>query len=1088
MVDVLSKTFALSFTASTSPPTSGTGDRYVLRSSGTGAWTGINANEIAEYDGSTWSHSAPVAGLRLVMEDTGAYLTWDSASWVSSLLLRASAMPFDPLSTIDAKAAALGAALLIDRSFSLGANTVLTAPVIIFGGGVITLGAFNLTLPSMSAGNFRCFNASSTGTVTITAGASVNALWFGAIGVDDGPGGTNDNTIPLDAAFACVKNFAKGGELYVPAGIYPVRGTAGISATVASRGGLTIRGDGRRSSILYSYMGSGTGPIGTLLAIGDPTDAAATDGVAIIDMGFGTGVRASGSVTGEAELLHLHFCRDARLSRCTFQGGFATQLVVAHPQGVTIRDSNFNGTVQGSPALFVATKGIDLVGGAGGTDAGQAARIINCTIRDFMPVNGPGIGIHLEAGSGSEFAVVDCDIENNDISIKEEVGRNRFLHNSMESSKVTLTIAAANNTGGGAITAAGTPLLATAQLGTYTIVCTTAGAGAGTFTVHDPVGTVIGTVTASAGGTAFANQIAFTINVAGADYIVGDTFVFSVSGTAVGNAVVTVSAGKNTGTGSLTSSASTLFAEGAVGTFLVVCSSSSAFDVYDPLGTHLGTGVVGSAFAMYPPNPPDTWTITVNSGVAAGDNFRIASAGCVLFQVGTPSLVVGDSLYAQNTLSMDGLRNGKFFDLQNCEYIQIVDNEFIEPAGYNVYCSPLVGSVPNALRGNSSLDPRTGMYFDPAVIDGSWIVKDNVERSTLIFGDTSPDGETLPNVANLQTLLFANSKATTVTDFIRGYNGQELTVLQPGSQPATTLKNGSAIKMLSGKDEVVFNTNYIFRAVQSVGATAPAWQQIAPVPVSRTLQSETTAYLAAGTTAGAAAYPLLFQYAVDDLVIALKAAGIWTTLDALWLFAVNDLLLGQINMIHPAAAPITWHTTGSAVTFTPYYAVTGNAGSNNYGDTGLLQNGGTNFVQNSASLSVWSPVNTTQNTYAIGSSGVGSQCRMAPHNNAKIVGRLMDGTTFNPAPTSAVAGLASLVRDSATTRESYRNGVLLGNDTGVASIAPPANSIYLMFDQQAAVYHTLPLSMAAIGGSRSAGAEANFYNALVPFMRFVGLA
>ena len=71
-----------------------------------------------------------------------------------------------------------------------------------------------------------------------------------------------------------------------------------------------------------------------------------------------------------------------------------------------------------------------------------------------------------------------------------------------------------------------TPLLAGALPGVYTATCTVAAAGAGTFQVTAPNGTVLGTVTV--GGAAFATQIKFTIADGAPDFVVGDLFSIEV--------------------------------------------------------------------------------------------------------------------------------------------------------------------------------------------------------------------------------------------------------------------------------------------------------------------------------------------------------------------------------------------------------------------------------------------------------------------------------------------------------------------------------------------------------------------------------
>lgn len=77
------------------------------------------------------------------------------------------------------------------------------------------------------------------------------------------------------------------------------------------------------------------------------------------------------------------------------------------------------------------------------------------------------------------------------------------------------------NTGNGTIAMAGTPVVTGAQLGMYSAVAT----AATTFAVTDPYGNSLGTATA---GTAFSNQIAFTITAGGTAFVAGDQFSIEV--------------------------------------------------------------------------------------------------------------------------------------------------------------------------------------------------------------------------------------------------------------------------------------------------------------------------------------------------------------------------------------------------------------------------------------------------------------------------------------------------------------------------------------------------------------------------------
>lgn len=92
--------------------------------------------------------------------------------------------------------------------------------------------------------------------------------------------------------------------------------------------------------------------------------------------------------------------------------------------------------------------------------------------------------------------------------------------------------AAGANTGNGTFALDGTtPILANAQVGVYTVMCTVAGTNSATFRVTDPKGNVLGdTALSGAGATAsFADQIKFVITDGTTDFVVGDGFKVTIA-------------------------------------------------------------------------------------------------------------------------------------------------------------------------------------------------------------------------------------------------------------------------------------------------------------------------------------------------------------------------------------------------------------------------------------------------------------------------------------------------------------------------------------------------------------------------------
>ncbi|HEY2070458.1 MAG TPA: DUF2793 domain-containing protein [Rhizomicrobium sp.] len=1101
----------ISATLAMAPGSPSDGDRYIVPSVGASGWGSVAYPNVARWSSALpgWVAEVPVAGTAQTAQDTGATYIYDgSSNWQTSKTVRISAMPSLSLATLAATANTLGGVLEIDRDVSYAGGT-LTAPVILFSNGNLTLsgnttlagicifqggkvirGANSLTLSALDAGNVVCFDSTGTGTVTIaaanTTGVSVNARWFGATGDDTGMTYT-DNAPPFAAAIKTLLLFTNGGELYVPTGTY---GFA-TGLTVATNGlqNFSLRGDGRAASVLNSHLGTG----GILLNIS--RSGSIVKCVKISDMGF-TSVAIQTTATGEDKLVYLDYCVDALVTHCRFVGGFNIQLYVGRPQGTIISQSEFEGAY--AVHNYSGVVGIAF-GGSSSNDAGQAARISECVIRDFRVVpamasarsiplaSAIGVSFYQASGTapGSEFAVVDCDIESCDLGIDDNTGRNRIIRNSMESGGLRLADTSHVNIGTGLLTAASPPLLVGAQLGAYRITCTATAVGGGTFTVYDPCNGSLGTI---AVGSPFATQIGFTSSAGGTDFHLGDQFIFNVVGSSIATAAVHVAGSAHAHGGSIDPDYMNPLpfesAIGAAGVYTVLCTGTGGggtFEVYDPTGLDLGSLAAGTPFPMY----GSTWNINVTAGspaFAVGDSFTITAASDTLIRIGAVD-VVQESLYAQNTLSTDAVGNGRFFDCVDYKLIQIIDNEFINPAGKNVFLGSSNHACLSMFRGNTRINARTGIHFDPALTDGYWQIEENLEDNSQGSGDYAPLTSTIPSVANLQTLVFQNSQNTTVTNFVNGYGGQELSVQASGAY-ATTLQNNANIVLTSGSDELVLGGSvYNFRATPAPGGIVPIWRQFNQYIAPPAFQTATSNYFAQGVTNGAPPVPLNFQAAVDQLVVALMGAGVWSTLDALWLFCVNDIRLACVNL-KDAFGPYTMTWPAGTPNFSPYYGVTGTGTT--YGYPTMDRHALTHYQPDDASLAVWAPFVSNSAPFAIGTVA-GGAARLTAHVGTSVAaGRLNDTSTLMTP--SGFNCLASISRKTGAGKAIYVNGVQGALPTGPAGTIASSDFFYLMRDGSTTPYNSMPLSMAAIGGGRDATGEVAFYNAVLPLMKKLSLA
>jgi len=122
---------------------------------------------------------------------------------------------YNNIADADAAASAAGGVLEIDTNVSLLGATTLETKEIIFGGGVISLAGHTLTiLGAISSGGTTIFDLSAGGTVVLTTGQVVNALWFGA-----------DPTNSIDSSTAINAALATNQTVYLPKGKYQFSST-----------------------------------------------------------------------------------------------------------------------------------------------------------------------------------------------------------------------------------------------------------------------------------------------------------------------------------------------------------------------------------------------------------------------------------------------------------------------------------------------------------------------------------------------------------------------------------------------------------------------------------------------------------------------------------------------------------------------------------------------------------------------------------------------------------------------------------------------------------------------------------------------
>lgn len=221
---------------------------------------------------------------------------------------------------------------------------------------------------------------------------------------------------------------------------------------------------------------------------------------------------------------------------------------------------------------------------------------------------------------------------------------------------------------------------------------------------------------------------------------------------------------------------------------------------------------------------------------------------------------------------------------------------------------------------------------------------------------------------------------------------------------------------------------------------------------------------------------------IDTLIVALKTGGIWDKLDVLHILAAHT----------SQAALLNWKgaTFDASVVLTPTFTtdrgyVTN--GTDNAVAWGINQNGGTQFVQNSAYFGVWSGTVASTTASPFGTSTTGN-ITLHPRNAANSTTARLNGTTRSDGPTTTTsgAGLTAANRLDASTIQLRKNGVQIGTNFTNASAALAAtplrsghnNSTFVAIDVRAHV----------LGAQLSSTEDLALYNALNAYMTAVGAA
>ena len=199
----------------------------------------------------------------------------------------------------------------------------------------------------------------------------------------------------------------------------------------------------------------------------------------------------------------------------------------------------------------------------------------------------------------------------------------------------------------------------------------------------------------------------------------------------------------------------------------------------------------------------------------------------------------------------------------------------------------------------------------------------------------------------------------------------------------------------------------------------------------------------------------------NDLVVALKAAGVWSKLDLLYVFATDgDSDYATLNFVAPSSFQAT---KTNSPTFTADEGFAGD-GISAYLDTNLnALTDTTNYTQNDASFGVyaWNEIAGT-GEYPISADATSTRLRLALATGANRINHSVTPSPIGNISTNKT-GLIGMNRTSSTAWEGLDESGSINTGYGGASGAPENKTFVIL--RYISTYSTNKIGVAWVGGS-----------------------
>jgi hypothetical protein len=226
------------------------------------------------------------------------------------------------------------------------------------------------------------------------------------------------------------------------------------------------------------------------------------------------------------------------------------------------------------------------------------------------------------------------------------------------------------------------------------------------------------------------------------------------------------------------------------------------------------------------------------------------------------------------------------------------------------------------------------------------------------------------------------------------------------------------------------------------------------------------------------------KQAVDELVLDLKAASLWTKMYAVYPFVGGSSTTHSYNLKATGSHQITWNgtVTHNSSGITPN-------GTTGYGDTNLQPS--SIMSANDAHVSIYCRTNSQSSAISMGSrnsSTTNLNFTLRNLSNA-LDGNMWDSTNGRLQPTVTDSrGHFILTRRSSTSVEAYRNGSSLATGTNASTSGPSTNDFFIgawNFDGSASNHSSRNYAFVSIGTALSDTEAADLYTCVQDYQTFL---